>query len=110
MGSVSPIFEGGGLIGQPEPIRAHARLPSMKPQPCVIIQFNRDGACVVSMRPLPDYFLLRALESRVERMCRVIWRMDDMMGVQFINVRTMDRTSVQALAPLPPNVTVLFEG
>ena len=43
-------------------------------------------------------------------MCRVIWRMDDMMGVQFINVRTMDRTSVQALAPLPPNVTVLFEG
>ena len=91
MGSVALIFD-MEVAGQLEPVLAHARLPGIKPWPCVVMHYNRDGACLYSDVQLPDCFILRALDSRVERICQVVWRMDGMMGVEFVNARTMGRT------------------
>ena len=90
MGSVAPIFD-IEVAGQLEPVLAHARLPGIKPRPCVIMHYNRDGACLYSDIQLPDCFILRALDSSVERICQVVWRMDGTVGVEFVNARTMGR-------------------
>ena len=108
MGSVSTIFEHKGLAGPNAPILALSRVPGADPQKCVILHYTRDGACVSSSIELPDYFVLRAIDSRIERMCRVVWRDEQMLGVAYINARTMGRAS----RPVPraefPDVVALF--
>jgi hypothetical protein len=87
MGTVAPIFEGR----HPEPTLALARVPGIKPQPCMIVHYNRDGACIYSETELPDWFILRVMESNVERFCRVVWRIDNILGLAFVNAHTMGR-------------------
>jgi hypothetical protein len=93
MGSVSTIFEHKALAGPAAPILALARVPGLDPQKCVILHYAREGACVSSGLELPDYFVLRAIDSRIERMCRVVWRDEQVLGVAYINARTMGRSS-----------------
>ena len=76
-----------------EPVLAVAYTPGVKAQRCAIVHRTRDGACVTSSVELPDMFIVRRLHSRVERMCRVIWRDGYLIGVQYVNVRTAPRAN-----------------
>jgi hypothetical protein len=107
MRNVAPIFE-WDVAGQAEPIRAVARVPGIEPQPCAIMHYNRDGACICSSLELPDCFILSAIGSRVERICQVKWRMDAVIGVQFVNARTMGRVQPSLSASSPSNIVALF--
>jgi hypothetical protein len=63
---------------------------------CIVSNFSNGGAKIVGVTAamLPDEFALQLTPGhRRLRKCRVIWRTDDALGVQF-----MDR---QASAPAP---------
>ena len=66
---------------------ALAYSPGVNPEPCTIHQSTSEGACVRALSELPDVFILRHINSRVERLCRVIWREDDLVGVEYFNMR-----------------------
>jgi hypothetical protein len=113
MGNVAAIFERMDLVGQAAPILALARVPGIEPQRCSILFSSREGACVCSSILLPDWFILRAIDSRIERMCRVLWREDDLVGVEYVNARTMGREQKSAAPreeaqPAFTNVVALF--
>ena len=108
MGEVKPIFEHTELIGHAAPILAFARIPGDESQKCLILHASRDGACVSSIADLPGHFILRAIDSRVERMCRVVWRDEQLLGVEYINARTMGRTPQIPPVFEPSNVVALF--
>jgi hypothetical protein len=94
------------VAGQPQPILALAWISGMKPQPCIIMNYNRDAACLYSPVDLPDCFILRTIEGDAERLCQVLWRIDEGVGVRFVNARTMKvRPPLDALAS---NIIVLF--
>jgi len=98
MGNITVLFDHKratqGQLG-----RAVARLPSMKPQLCAVLSSSREGACLASVAPMPDWFLLRELDNRVERMCRVVWRFERLAGVEYVNARSMGRSAKRSLAP-----------
>src|ERR1700730_19130547 len=56
------------------------------PRPCILADFSNGGAKITGIvaSTIPDEFMLRMgrCEHRLRR-CRVVWREDDMVGVQF---------------------------
>ncbi len=85
MGTVSHIQRPGGEQRPTTPALAYK--PGVAPERCVIVQSSREGACVSAVSELPDIFILRQIDSRVERICRVIWREGGLIGVQYVNMR-----------------------
>ena len=54
---------------------------------CVMHDVSATGACLGSKTPgaLPDNFiLLLSHDGRLRRLCSVVWRSDDSLGVQFL--------------------------
>lgn len=92
MQNVAAIFERISPVGQHAPILAIARAPGGDPEGCTIVHRSKEGACVRAIFPLQDWFVLRAIDSRIERMCHVLWRDGDLVGVQYVNARTMGRS------------------
>ena len=97
MQNVAAIFERINPVGQRAPVLAIARAPGGTPERCTIVHCSKEGACVRAPAALPDWFVLRAIDSRIERMCKVLWRDDDLVGVQYVNARTMGRARKRAV-------------
>ncbi|MBV9568608.1 MAG: PilZ domain-containing protein [Hyphomicrobiales bacterium] len=53
--------------------------------PCILSDFSNGGAKLsgLSVRHLPDQFLLRIARGVKPRNCRVVWRAPDALGVEF---------------------------
>jgi hypothetical protein len=60
------------------------------PRPCVVSNFSSGGARIVGVRPqtVPDEFLLRLTPRCRARKCRVIWRSQEALGVEFCDAVT----------------------
>src|SRR5271169_3183865 len=57
-------------------------------RPCIVSDFSNGGAKIsgIRTRTIPDEFKLRISHSQDRaRACRVIWRTDDTLGVEFID-------------------------
>lgn len=113
MQNVAAIFEGISPVGHNAPVLAVARAPGGEPERCTIVHCSKEGACVRASISLPDWFVLRAIDSRIERMCKVLWRDGDVMGVQYVNARTMGRARRPAIpeaitGPAFANVVALY--
>jgi hypothetical protein len=54
-------------------------------RPCILSNFSNGGAKITGVRAMtiPDEFGLRIAPRRRMHICRVIWRTDDALGVQF---------------------------
>jgi hypothetical protein len=54
-------------------------------RPCVVSNFSNGGAKIIGVRPetLADEFLLRLSPHSRARRCRVVWRSEDALGVEF---------------------------
>ena len=54
---------------------------------CLVSNFSSIGAKIVNLDPsaLPDEFTLRISPRGIARTCRVIWRSEDALGVEFTN-------------------------
>jgi hypothetical protein len=89
MGTLAAIFEHQCQRGMEAPVLAQAYTPGLKAQRCAIVHCTQDGACVSSSVELPDMFIMRRIDSRIERICRVVWRDDHLIGVQYVNARTI---------------------
>jgi hypothetical protein len=65
-------------------------------RPCILSNFSNCGAEITGVRAVtvPDEFLLQITRDR-NRKCRVLWRTDDTLGVEF----TGFLTSADALHP-----------
>lgn len=99
MQNVATIFERINPIGHNAPILAVARAPGGGPERCTIVHCSKEGACLRSSIPLPDWFVLRAIDSRIERMCKVLWRDGELLGVQYVNARSMGRSRKRTSSP-----------
>jgi len=66
---------------------------------CVLSNLSNEGAKITGVRAatFPDEFMLRVTPHGRIRKCRVLWRTDDALGVQF-----GDRTT-SAKAPIAAN-------
>ena len=55
-------------------------------RPCILSSFSNGGAQITGVRAstIPDEFVLQITRGD-GRVCRVIWRTDDALGVEFIN-------------------------
>ena len=64
-------------------------------RPCILSNFSNGGAKITGVRTttIPDEFGLRITPRRRIHACRVIWRTDDALGVQFADppARAMTR-------------------
>ena len=75
---------------QRKPIERHAWLDRANGSPlveCVLGNMSDTGAKLLftELPELPDQFILRlSVDGRVARKCRVAWKTDKEMGVQFI--------------------------
>ena len=75
---------------RPEPpILASARIPGFEPHRCAVVYATPEGACVSSSVELPDLFVLHEVNSPTERICRVVWRQNELLGVEYVNARTV---------------------
>ena len=63
--------------------------------PCIVSNFSNDGAKIIGLEPrtVPDEFILRMSPRGRAKRCRVVWRSNDGVGVEF----TADATSELAL-------------
>ena len=54
-------------------------------RPCILSNFSNSGAKITGVRAttIPDEFGLRIKPRRRIHTCRVIWRTDDALGVEF---------------------------
>jgi hypothetical protein len=54
-------------------------------RPCILSNFSNGGAKITGVRAttIPDEFGLRITPRRRIHTCRVIWRTDDALGVEF---------------------------
>ena len=77
------------------------RLPDRASLKCSIVYLSRAGACFESAEPLPSHFIARAAKQTAERLCEVVWRQDDLVGVQFVTSKTMKRRAKTAPEPAP---------
>jgi len=89
------------------PLAALAYMPGLKPQRCAIVHYTKLGACVSSAAELPDMFIMRAVDSHIERICRVVWRDERLLGVEYVNARTMGRSRKKEL-PVDWGATALY--
>jgi hypothetical protein len=89
MGALTSISRREHRISPTAPILAWAYVPGKELQPCAIVNYTREGACVSSAVELPNAFCLRTIDSPIERMCLVVWRDEGLLGVRYTNVRTV---------------------
>lgn len=55
------------------------------PQDCVVADISDGGARLVAQTNVPDDFVLIINDgSDVRHTCRVVWRLDDEVGVEFV--------------------------
>jgi PilZ domain len=56
-------------------------------RPCILSNLSNGGARITGVRAdtFPDEFLLRITPHGHVRKCRVLWRTDDALGVQFVD-------------------------
>jgi len=62
-------------------------------RPCILSNFSNTGAKITGVRAgtIPDEFMLRITGHRDRiRKCRVLWRSDDTVGVEFTDGATVD--------------------
>jgi hypothetical protein len=62
-------------------------------RPCILSNFSNTGAKITGVRAgtIPDEFMLRITGGRGRiRKCRVLWRSDDTVGVEFTDDVTLD--------------------
>ena len=59
-------------------------------RPCILSSYSNGGAQITGVRAstIPDEFVLQITRDD-GRECRVIWRTDDALGVEFINRITL---------------------
>jgi hypothetical protein len=59
-------------------------------RPCILSSFSNGGAQITGVRAgtIPDEFVLQITRDD-GRVCRVIWRTDDVLGVEFIKHVTL---------------------
>jgi hypothetical protein len=91
-GRLAFIFRREDRIRPTIPLLALAYLPGKKPQPCAVVNYTPDGACVSSEAELPDHFTLRIIGSTTQRLCEAVWRDESLVGVRYVNVHTMRRS------------------
>jgi hypothetical protein len=60
-------------------------------RPCILSNFSNGGAEITGVRAatIPEEFLLQITRDDI-RKCRVIWRRDDTLGVEFTDFVTDD--------------------
>jgi hypothetical protein len=56
-------------------------------RPCILTNFSNTGAKIAGVRAntIPDEFVLCITPGRAHK-CRVLWRTDDTLGVEFIDI------------------------
>ena len=55
------------------------------PQDCVVADISDGGARLLAQANVPDEFVLIIKDgSDVRHSCRVVWRLDDEVGVEFV--------------------------
>jgi len=62
-------------------------------RPCILINFSNTGAKITGVvaGTIPDEFMLRITGGRDRtRKCRVLWRSDDTVGVEFTDCTRTD--------------------
>jgi hypothetical protein len=75
-------------------------------RPCILVDVSSGGAKIAGVRAytIPDEFRLRTpLGER--RSCRVMWRTEDALGVEFID--HIDRHEISGHRPAVPEPTLL---
>jgi len=62
---------------------------------CTVQNITGGGACLklANTRGIPETFELTFEAGRTRRVCRVIWRTDDMLGVAFASMEAADQES-----------------
>ena len=105
MGQVSYLWEQQRKSWWGAPVFGLAYVPGVKPLRCAIVCHTREGACVSSSVALPNVFILRPADSAIERICRVTWRDSELLGVQYVNARTMGRSRKKASALVPADMS-----
>jgi hypothetical protein len=99
MGKLSVIFERRPLPGLDLPIVALAYDAHFGPQHCAVVHYTRLGACLSCGVELPEAFLLRPVDSSIERICHVVWRHGHLVGVEYVNLRTFRRERAGEVRP-----------
>jgi len=58
------------------------------PRSCIVSNFSNGGAKISGVRPatIPDELMLSLSPRSRARKCRVVWRSDDAVGVEFCDV------------------------
>ncbi|HWN49943.1 MAG TPA: PilZ domain-containing protein [Xanthobacteraceae bacterium] len=62
-------------------------------RPCILANFSNTGARITGVlaSTIPDEFMLRITGGRRgTRKCRVLWRSNDTLGVEFTDHKTID--------------------
>jgi hypothetical protein len=75
------------------------------PRPCKLRDASAEGAqlAVADPNSLPDEFILAlSFDGAARRRCRVMWRTDDQIGVEFLK----DRKTMRPAKPAPVEVAV----
>ena len=73
----------------------------LPPRPCKLRDASQEGAqlAVADPKSLPDEFILAlSFDGAARRRCRVMWRTDDQVGVQFLKDRKTMRPAMRAPA------------
>jgi PilZ domain len=75
-------------------------------RPCILSNFSNGGAEITGVRAatIPDEFMLEITRDNT-RKCRVIWRTDDTVGVEFTGLVTSE--SVQRQEPEATSLTAV---
>jgi hypothetical protein len=71
----------------------------LPPRPCKLRDASQEGAqlAVADPKSLPDEFILAlSFDGAARRRCRVMWRTDDQVGVQFLKDSTTMRPAMRA--------------
>ena len=56
-------------------------------QTCLVADISDGGARIVTERPVPDEFVLTwSAADEGTRKCRVVWRLDTELGVEFADI------------------------
>jgi hypothetical protein len=72
------------------------------PRPCVVSDLSNGGAKISGIRPtsVPDEFVLNLAPggTLLPRTCRVVWRSNNSLGVEFTHLRRQAAPSRASLA------------
>jgi PilZ domain len=72
---------------------------SQKVRACILGDLSNGGAKITGVRAatIPDEFMMRVTPHGRNRKCRVVWRTDDALGVQFTDSNTTPATQTAGL-------------